>query len=85
MKIFQLPNKSAVSWMGSGLVYAFGDRKLKQGAFMPFVTSLGIWSFGEATRGVNTFRKVLGFVGLAATAVIAVNDLRKRDLAKFRR
>jgi hypothetical protein len=85
MKIFQLPNKSAVSWMGSGLVYMFGDKNVKKGAFVPFVTSLGIWSLGEATRGANKFRKGLGWVGLAATAVVAANNFRKRDFSKFRR
>ena len=85
MKIFQPPNKSAVSWMGSGLVYLFGDRKLKKGAFVPFVTSLGVWSLGEATRGAGKFRKALGWAGLAATAAVAINDFRKRDLSKYRR
>jgi|GEM_PF-4461405 len=83
MKLFQLPNKSAVSWMSSGLVYAFGDKKFKKGAYAPFVTSLGVWSFGEATRGVNKFRKALGWVGLVATAAVAINDFRKRDFSKF--
>lgn len=85
MKIFQLPNKSAVSWMGSGLVYMLGDKNVKKGAFVPFVTSLGFWSLSEATRGVNKFRKTLGWAGLAATAVIAVNDFRQRDLSKYRK
>lgn len=85
MKLLQFPNKSAVSWMGSGLVYAFGDHKLKKGAFMPFVTSLGVWSLAEATRGANKFRKVLGWVGLAATAGVAINNFRKRDLSKYRK
>ena len=71
--------------MGSGLVYMLGDKKLKKGAFMPFVTSLGFWSFSEATRGVNKFRKALGWVGLAATVVVVINDFRQRDISKYRK
>lgn len=85
MKLLQLPNKSALSWMTSGLAYMSRDKAVKKAAFVPFVTSLGVWSFGELTRGINPVRKALGVAGLLATAAIAINDFRHRDLSKFRK
>jgi hypothetical protein len=85
MKLLQLPNKSARGWMTSGLAYMTRDKAVKKAAFVPFVTSLGVWSFGELTRGINPVRKAFGVVGLLATAAIVVNDFRHRDLSKFRR
>lgn len=85
MKLFQLPNKAALSWMSSGLAYMSRDRAVKKAAFVPFVTSLGVWSFGELTRGINPVRRAMGVAGLIATAVITLNDFRQRDLSKFRK
>lgn len=84
MKIFQLPNKSALSWMASGFLYAFGNPQVKKNSFAPFVTSLGVWSFGEATKGVNKFRKALGWAGLVATAVTVLHNFGSKPQAKRR-
>jgi hypothetical protein len=85
MKLLQLPNKSALSWMSSGLAYMSRDKAVKKVAFVPFVTSLGVWSFGELTRGINPVRRAMGAAGLIATAVITLNNFRQRDLSKFRK
>lgn len=85
MKIFQLPNKSALSWMSSGMAYMSRDKAVKKAAFVPFVTSLGVWSFGELTRGINPIRRAMGVAGLIATAAVVVNDFRHRDLSKYRK
>jgi hypothetical protein len=71
--------------MGSGLVYAFGDKNVKKGAFLPFVTSLGVWSFREAVKGASKVCKLVGVVGLVATAAVAINDFRKRDFSRLQR
>lgn len=85
MKLLQLPNKSAISWMTSGLAYMSRDKAVKKAAFVPFITSLGVWSFGEATRGINPVRKALGVAGLLATVAVAINEFRHRDLTKYYR
>lgn len=67
------------------MAYMSRDKAVKKAAFVPFVTSLGVWSFGELTRGINPIRRAMGVAGLIATAAVVVNDFRHRDLSKYRK
>lgn len=65
MKIFQRPNTSLTIMLIAGVVGRFTTGFVHTLSEAVFIMAGTIWSYGEATKGINGLRKLLGLVVLA--------------------
>ena len=64
MKIIQRPNTSLTILLLAGVVGRFATGMLYTLSEAIFIMAGTVWSYGEVTKGVNWFRKLMGLVVL---------------------